>query len=286
MQRKIPQKKLFPLISIVLLSYFCSTAAAASPEIEILTPWVQGRMILGKTVPGHQIEFKGKAIKVNQEGYFVLGLGRDEKPSLSLQAITSDGSKVQYQYEVEQRVYNEQRIEGVPKRTVNIPEEELPRIRKESASIRKARSINSDRQGFLQSFIWPSPGIITGVYGSRRIYNGEPRRPHYGVDIASPKGTIVVAPVNGQVTLVHDDMFFSGGTLIVDHGYGVSSTFIHLSEILVDVGDEVKQGQAIAKVGSTGRSTGPHLHWGMNWFNERLDPQLLVKGVPEKLPNQ
>jgi murein DD-endopeptidase MepM/ murein hydrolase activator NlpD len=183
-------------------------------------------------------------------------------------------------FSVEQRAYNEQKITGVPKRTVNVSEAALPRIRKEVRAAKKSRKVNSDLQSFLEKFIWPARGIISGVYGSRRYYNGVPKRPHYGVDVAAPEGSPVIAPASGVITLVHENMYFSGGTIIMDHGHGVSSTFIHLHKSHVVVGDYVEQGQLIAEIGSTGRSTGPHLDWRMNWFDQRLDPQLLMSDLP------
>lgn len=257
----------------------------AAVALDIYSEWVQGGFILGKTQPNHRIEFLGKQVRVNAQGDFVIGLGRDAKPNVSLLEILANGQQVTHQFSVKQREYKEQRIEGVPKKTVDVPESALPRIRKEVRLTKAARNINSDNQSFLQVFQWPIHGIITGVYGSRRFYNGVARRPHYGIDIAAPQGTIVKAPAAGVITLVHDDMYFSGGTLIMDHGHGVSSTFIHLHKILVKKGDEVKQGQAIAQVGSTGRSTGPHLDWRMNWFNQRLDPSLLVNEMPKLSAN-
>lgn len=166
------------------------------------------------------------------------------------------------------------------KKTVNVPESALPRIRKEVRATKKARKVDSELQYFLQKFIWPAQGIISGVYGSRRYYNGVPKRPHFGVDIAAPQGSAVIAPASGVITLVYENMYFSGGTVIMDHGHGISSTFIHLHKAHVKVGDAVKQGQLIAEIGSTGRSTGPHLDWRMNWFDQRLDPQLLMDGLP------
>ena len=143
-----------------------------------------------------------------------------------------------------------------------------------------ARKVDLPLPGFAEVFQWPLIGPISGVYGSQRFYNGVAGSPHFGVDIARPTGSQVSAPASGVVTLVHPDMFYSGGTLIIDHGHGISSTFIHLSEILVKEGDAIHQGQVIAKVGQTGRATGPHLDWRMNWFEERLDPQLLMGPMP------
>ena len=249
-------------------------------SVDIHSPWVQGGLILGKANPSSGLEFLGKKVKVNNQGDFVVGLGRDTKPSVQLIETTASGKVITHTYAVEQRIYNEQKITGVPKKTVNVPESALPRIRKEVRAAKKARKVDSDLQSFLQKFIWPAQGIISGVYGSRRYYNGVPKRPHFGVDIAAPQGSAVIAPASGVITLVHENMYFSGGTVIMDHGHGISSTFIHLHKAHVKVGDAVKQGQLIAEIGSTGRSTGPHLDWRMNWFDQRLDPQLLMDGLP------
>ena len=133
----------------------------------------------------------------------------------------------------------------------------------------------------LAGFMWPVEGPISGVYGSQRYYNGEPRRPHFGVDVAAPAGTTVRAPAAGIVTLAQPDLFYSGGTVILDHGYKLSSTFLHMSEVLVQAGDELKAGDIIGAVGATGRATGPHLDWRMNWRDTRIDPQLLAPPMPK-----
>lgn len=248
--------------------------------LDIKSQWIQGGLILGKTSPNNTIQFLGQAVKVNSQGDFVVGLGRDAKTVVKLLEIMPNGDSKEYTFSVIQREYREQRIDGVPKKTVNVPEEALTRIRKEVKLTKTARKIHSTRQDFLSSFIWPAKGIISGVYGSRRVYNGVPKRPHYGVDIAAPQGSPVVAPASGVITLVHKNMYFSGGTIIMDHGHGISSTFIHLHKSHVQEGDVVEQGQLIAEIGTTGRSTGPHLDWRMNWFAQRLDPQLLMDGLP------
>jgi len=248
--------------------------------LDIHSPWIQGGLILGNTNPSNRIEFLGGEVRINPHGDFVVGLGRDAKPSVDLIETTASGKVITHTYAVEQRTYNEQKITGVPKKTVNVPESALPRIRKEVRATKKARKVDSELQYFLQKFIWPAQGIISGVYGSRRYYNGVPKRPHFGVDIAAPQGSAVIAPASGVITLVYENMYFSGGTVIMDHGHGISSTFIHLHKAHVKVGDAVKQGQLIAEIGSTGRSTGPHLDWRMNWFDQRLDPQLLMDGLP------
>jgi murein DD-endopeptidase MepM/ murein hydrolase activator NlpD len=269
-----------------ILSMLCFAFLSPSAfSLEIKSEWIQGGLIIGQTSPENRIRFMDRKVQVSTDGHFVVGLGRDAPKQIELIEILSTGVERTHTFDVKQRQYNEQRIEGVPKRTVQVPESALPRIRSEGRLTTKARYTNSSRLDFLDKFEWPSKGIITGVYGSRRFYNGQARRPHFGIDIAAPQGSPVISPVAGRVTLVHKDMYFSGGTLIVDHGHGVSSTFIHLHKILVKEGDIVNQGDTIAEVGATGRATGPHLDWRINWFNQRLDPQLLMDTLPEKFQN-
>lgn len=263
------------LVLALLFGSFTNPATA----LEITGEWRQGQLLIGKVAQGSSVQFLNRQVRVDEDGVFVIGLGRDAPERVQL-VVARDGQQEHHEFQVEQRQYRIQRIEGVPPRTVSPPPEELERIRQENALTRRARQQDLPRRDFLQQFQWPITGRITGVYGSQRFYNGEPRQPHYGVDVAAPVGAPVRAPVDGVVTLVHEDMFYSGGTLIVDHGHGVSSTFLHLSKILVKEGDHVKQGDVIAEVGATGRATGPHLDWRINWFDERLDPQLVVGPMP------
>lgn len=265
------------VLSLILLLI----AFAVEPvfALEIRGEWRQGQLLIGQVAPGTEVEFQERKVRVDPDGTFVIGLGRDAPEMVQL-LLTQDGVQTRHKFAVQQREYNIQRIEGVPQRTVTPPPEQLERIQQDNALTRAARRQDLSRRDFLQDFQWPLTGRITGVYGSQRFYNGEPRQPHFGVDVAAPVGAVVRAPVDGVVTMVHEDMFYSGGTLIVDHGHGVSSTFLHLSKILVEKGTQVKQGDPIAEVGATGRATGPHLDWRINWFNERLDPQLLVGPMP------
>ena len=255
-------------------------ASSAVCALEVEGVWQQGATLIGRVSPAAEVSFAGRQLRTTADGRFVLGLGRDAGPEAVIRVRDPDGAPVEHRFAVKQRRYAIQRIEGVPRRTVNPPPEALARIRQEAALARQARTHDLPRRDFLQTFAWPLRGPVTGVYGSQRFYNGEPRRPHYGVDVAAPTGTRVQAPAAGKVTLAHADMYFSGGTLILDHGHGLSSTFIHLSKLLVREGQEISQGQAIAEVGATGRATGPHLDWRMNWFEFRLDPQLLVGEMP------
>ena len=278
----VSSDRLRSIFKTLMFAFVLSLLCVKSFALEIKSEWVQGGMIIGQTDPSHQLRFLNRNVQVNNEGYFVVGLGRDAPKNVVLTEVLSSGVKITHSFVVRQRSYREQRIEGVPKHTVDVPEAALTRIYQEVKITKAARKENSTRQDFLQKFEWPAKGIISGVYGSRRVYNGQPRRPHFGVDIAAPQGSLVSAPVSGRVLLTHDNMYFSGGTLIIDHGHGVTSTFIHLYKILVREGDSVEQGQPIAEIGSSGRATGPHLDWRMNWFTQRLDPQLLMDGLPAR----
>ncbi len=254
---------------------------SAEATVHLDGPRIQGGLLRGRVAPGSVVVFEGERVRVSRDGRFLVGFGRDAPPKAVLSVTLPDGRSQRYGLAVKRRKYNIQRIDGLPPRKVTPSKEDLKRIRREVALVKRARRVDDPRTDFLGGFRWPVKGRISGVYGSQRILNGEPRRPHYGIDIAAPKGTRVVAPAAGVVTLVHRDMYFSGGTMIVDHGHGLSSAFLHLSRILVKKGQRVKQGQVIAEVGSTGRSTGPHLDWRINLFGRRLDPALLVGPMPK-----
>ena len=253
---------------------------AADSSVQLDGPRVQGGLVRGRVPPGSTVQYQGERVRVSRDGWFLIGFGRDAPPKAILSVVFPDGRRQRYGLAVKPRKYNIQRIDGLPPRKVTPSKKDLVRIRKEVALVRRARGLDDPRTDFLGGFRWPLKGRISGVYGSQRILNGEPRRPHYGIDIAAPRGARVVAPAGGVVTLAHRDMYFSGGTMIVDHGHGLSSAFLHLSRILVRKGQRVKQGQPIAEVGSTGRSTGPHLDWRINLFGRRLDPSLLVGPMP------
>ncbi len=264
----------------VLLSLCGTLFIPLAAALEFQGTWQQGAMLVGHTKPGNTVVFQDRSVSLTPQGYFVIGLSRDIKGPVVVDVHNGKDTQ-QYSYSVAQREYNVQRVDGVPQRTVTPPSAEvLERIRREGRLVRQARADNDPREDFLQGFIKPLEGPITGVYGSQRVYNGVPKNPHYGLDIARPTGTVVVAPAPGIVKLVHADMYYSGGTLVLDHGYGLTSSFIHLSGALVKEGQRVEAGDAIAKVGSTGRATGPHLDWRVNWFSVRLDPALVLEYFP------
>lgn len=242
--------------------------------LELEGALTQGGMVVGGINPSASAEFRGRPVRVSSKGIFVIGFGRDA-PARSLLMLRGKNGRTAYKtLKIKQRGYDIQRIDGLPPGKVDPAQKHLARIRKESALVKRARRRDSPRNDFMHGFVWPVAGRISGVYGSQRILNGKPRRPHYGVDIAAPTGTPVIAPADGEVSLVHSDMFFSGKTLIIDHGHGISSSFLHLHKILVKSGQAVKKGDVVAQVGATGRVTGAHLDWRMNWFEIRLDPAL------------
>jgi murein DD-endopeptidase MepM/ murein hydrolase activator NlpD len=265
-------------LSIFVVSLFALVAIPSVFALEITSEWQQGAVILGKVPAGVTVEYAQRKLQLTKDGEFVIGLGRDA-PATAVITTTSKGKSETHRFEVKARTYTIQRVEGVPQATVEPNKEQDERIAREAVLVKNARKADLPLAFFAQKFKWPLVGPISGVYGSQRVYNGIPKTPHFGVDIAQPVGAIVTAPAGGVVTLVHPDMFLSGGTLVIDHGHGLSSTFIHLSKILVKAGDNIRQGQKIALVGQTGRASGPHLHWAMNWFEERVDPQLLVESM-------
>jgi len=263
---------MFRLLSLLLLTSLLSPAFALTLE----GAREQGGLLLGRTAPGTKVEVDGEPVRVSPEGVFLVGFDRDQPPQCRLRLIHADGRMEQSVIEVAPRQYDIQRIDGLPADKVNPPPKVQERIRQERALVAAARARDDARSDFLSGWGWPAEGRISGVYGSQRILNGEPKQPHYGVDIAAPAGAPVFAPADGIVTLAHPDMYYTGGTLILDHGHQLSSTYMHLSELLVKSGQRVQRGDLIAKVGATGRVTGPHLDWRINLRGARLDPQLLV----------
>lgn len=244
--------------------------------------WCQGHLLRGQAEPGSQAWLNTSKLRVGPTGDFVFGFSRDEAEVQTLKVQRPNGVTWLHADKPCVREYKIQRIDGLPPKKVTPDEASLKRIRQEGARAAAARKFDEADESVFVDFIWPAQGPISGVYGSQRILNGQPRRPHFGVDVAAPTGTPVIAPAAGVVRMAHPDMYFSGGTLIVDHGFGVTSSFLHLSRIVVEEGQRVEQGQKIAEIGATGRVTGPHLDWRMNWFKVRVDPQPLVGEMPPR----
>jgi murein DD-endopeptidase MepM/ murein hydrolase activator NlpD len=264
-----------PVLAGILSLLICLPAAAAKLSFD--GKFVQGGLVIGSTDPGTRITLDGRSIRVTDDGRFVFGFGRDAPESSILQAVFPDDKRRVRQLRVEKRKYRIQRIDGLPSKMVTPSPGALLRIKAEAKEIRAARGVFTPVAHFADGFIWPAKGRISGVYGSQRILNGKPRRPHLGLDIAAPVGTPIVATAAGKVTLANTDMYFTGGTVIIDHGHGLSSVYSHLSAIDTRLGATVKQGQQIGRLGGTG----PHLDWRINWFQERLDPRLLVGSMPK-----
>jgi murein DD-endopeptidase MepM/ murein hydrolase activator NlpD len=242
----------------------------------------QGGLLIGQVQEGQTVIYQGKTLNLTINNQFLLGLGRNAPTTTSITINSKDKEPETITLKIAARQYNIQKIEGVPAKTVSPLASDLQRIKQDASMVRESRKLVSNKQDFLKGFIKPANGPVTGVYGSQRFYNGVPKSPHYGIDYAAPIGTPVIAPADGVVTFAHNDLFYSGGTLIIDHGHGLSSTFLHLSEILVKPDQQITLGMEIAKIGATGRATGPHLDWRMNWLDQRIDPDLVLKVLPSQ----
>ncbi|KHT52406.1 peptidase [Alteromonas marina] len=243
--------------------------------------FTQGALLRGQAPAGAKVTLNGETVQTNKDGKFVVGFEREAPLQQTLVVKLDNGQKWQRDITLEKREYNIQRIDGLEQKMVTPPAEVTARIKQDNINVANARSGNTDLDALFTRFEWPAKGVISGVYGSQRILNGVPKWPHYGLDIANETGTPVYAPVDGVVTMA-DDLYYSGNTLILDHGMRVFSTFLHMDTITVEVGETVKQGEQIGTIGSTGRSTGPHLDWRINLGNTRLDPQTIISGSPEQ----
>ncbi|HUP91859.1 MAG TPA: M23 family metallopeptidase [Solimonas sp.] len=265
----------------VFLALLLAAVLAPASALELRGEWRQGSVLFGHAEPGTRVWFNGRELKLTKGGEFVFGLDRDESPEAELR-VQAKGEPLPetFRYAVQKREYLIQHL-TLPPTMVNPPAAVLARIREEQEQVGEARRRVTDIAAFTGGFVWPCLGRISGVFGSQRILNGEPKQPHYGVDVAVPSGTPVRAPAGGVVSLAHPDMYYTGGTLMIDHGHGLSSAFLHLSKLLVKVGDTVRQGDPIALSGATGRATGPHLDWRVSWINARVDAELLVPPMPE-----
>ncbi|MGH8042495.1 MAG: M23 family metallopeptidase [Rudaea sp.] len=256
---------------------------AAIPSLQLPQHLEQGQLVIGHAPPGTQLQFDGRELRIGADGTFVFGLARDAAPQVALHLRDAEGHSSTITLDVAQRSYPIERVNGLPQQTVTPSPEILARIEREQASVQLARKRDDTREDFLHGFALPVQGArISGVYGSQRIDNGVPKAPHMGLDMAVPTGTPVHAPAAGIVTFAAMDLFLTGGTVLIDHGYGLNSSFLHMSRIDVKVGEQVKRGRVIGAAGMTGRATGPHVHWGFNWFDVRLDPALLTGVTPNR----
>lgn len=263
-------------VLVVLSAGLVIQETAAENAYTLSGPMMQGGMIVGRTAPGTEVVLDGEMVQVNRDGVFVFGFGRDAAATSDLQVKLPWGESYAETLTVAPQSYAVERIEGLPPAMVTPPPEVTERINRENGWIGKVRARNTDAAWFLDGFSMPAEGRLSGFYGSQRILNGEPRRPHFGLDVAAAVGTAVVAPAPGVVALAEDDLYYTGGTVMLDHGMGITSVYSHMSSIDVMTGEKVERGDKIGEVGATGRVTGPHLDWRVNWFAVRLDPRLLV----------
>ena len=245
-------------------------------KIDLEGYFIQGGYVKGKTSSKIKIKFENRDVYLSKKNNFILGFGRDYSEVANLK-FNIDNKWIKKTLKIKKNKYKIQKIDGLPKKFVSPPKEIYERIIRENKLIAKVRTLNSKIDYTFQDFLLPANGIITGVFGSQRILNGKPRRPHYGIDIAAKKGSKVISPTDAIVRLSEKDLYFTGGTIMLDHGHGITSVYSHLSKVLVKKNDKIQKGDVIGLIGSTGRSTGPHLDWRINWFDQRLDPMMFIK---------
>ncbi|MCK7594739.1 M23 family metallopeptidase [Pseudomarimonas salicorniae] len=253
--------------------------AAPATALELPSALQQGQLAIGRAQPGSEVSVDGRRVRVDAEGRFLLAAPRDAREPLVVAVRVPDGGAANHRVTVTPRDWPVEAVRGVPPRTVEPPPEIARRIAREQARVAEARRRDDARSDFASGFAWPVVGRISGRFAASRSYNGRPGSPHSGMDIAAREGTPIRAPAAGVVSFADSDLYLTGGTLLLDHGHGLSSVFLHMSRIDVRPGQQVAAGEVLGAVGSTGRATGPHLHWGVNWFEQRLDP-LLLPGLP------
>lgn len=257
-----------------------AAADAAAPHID--GRWIQGAAVFGTVAPGSRLKFGEREVSVTADGRFVVGIAFDAGPAAELVVTDPAGTIHRHEYSVQARRYDVQKIGGLPQAMVEPPPEVLQRIEDDQRRVAEARRFDSDIDAFAGGFVWPVSAEVTGIFGSSRILNGVPRQPHFGIDLAAPEGAPVRAAAGGVVRLAARDLYYTGGTIILDHGHGLSTTYLHLSKLDVGEGQHVARGSVIGRVGHTGRATGPHLCWRANWFDVRLDASLLMQPEPAR----
>ena len=267
-----------PLAWLAALAF--SAAVMAGDDIVFPVRASQGALVFGKVPAGSTVRHAGRTLRVTDWGTVVFGIGRDEAGPLTVDIVHGDRAHTTVTIDVETREWPTEKVDGVPPKTVDPPPAIAERIRREQARVAAVRERDDARSDFAVPFMRPVDGRVSGRFGNQRIYNGKPGSAHSGMDIAAATGTPVLAPAGGVVSFADADLYLTGGTAVIDHGHGISSNFLHLSRIDVAVGDRIDQGQTLGAVGATGRASGPHLHWGMNWFNVRIDPQLVLERRP------
>ena len=291
--KKIKIRNLSLSVFFLLLNFILSLSAQAQTNVkqtnisnfdknfeilgaEVISGYpVEGNLIVARTNPSNKIKINNEFLEIDESGIFVFGFHRDEENPIKLVIINNENEQFKTSIKPIKRVYKIQRIDGLKKSMVTPPEDTISRIKSDRKKVNRARKVKLEMGDFIQGFDWPLKGLITGFYGSQRILNDIPKSPHFGIDISVPIGTSVKAPASGIITLT-EDLYYSGYTVILNHGLNINSTFLHLSEINVNVGDRIGRGDLIGHSGDTGRSTGPHLDWRIDWNGKRLDAEMLA----------
>jgi murein DD-endopeptidase MepM/ murein hydrolase activator NlpD len=268
----VRRRRLLAALALACIGF----AAQAADGYSLRGRFEQGAVVFGHTDPHAQVTLNGHKLLLTSNGDFVFGFDRDANGEAELSLTLPGRPPLLRRYAIEQRQWPTQRIQGLPPELVTPPPEVQQRIAAEAERIAAAHVRDTAIDDFTRKFTWPAHGRVSGVFGSQRILNGIPKQPHYGVDLAVPTGTPVHAPAGGIIALAEPALYFTGGTVIIDHGHGLSSVLVHLSKPLVHPGDRVERGQVVALSGMTGRATGPHLHWGVFWFDTHVDAQQLV----------
>ena len=273
----IAKKLIIKRVIILLFSYMALALNIVNAKTFIKGEIIAGGIIIVNASPGSTVKLNGESIMISDKGVFLVGFERKPQPTQILEIYNENVLVEKITLNVKIRSYEIQRINGIKKEKVDPPQSVIDRIYMERNSVKESRKKSNliTSTYYNNGFVLPAKGPISGVYGSQRILNGKPRSPHYGIDIALPKGHEVVAPMDGIVVFSNNDLYYSGGTIIIAHGQGLTTSYLHLSEILVSVNNIVRRGELIGKVGATGRATGPHLHWGAELKGKRIDPKYL-----------
>lgn len=260
----------------ILLAFMISLQTQITHALEVSGALTQGGHAFARVEKGSRVEFNDKAIDISPSGWFGVGFHRNHPPEAMLKITTPNGKTTTHTFLITPRDYPVQHIKGVPQKTVTPNTKQNTTAAEDSRKIKAARAQNSAHQHFLTQFTQPSIGRESGVYGSRRTYNGTEKSWHKGLDLAAPTGTPIYAPAGGTITFA-DHTFYNGNLLVLDHGNRFFTIYAHLNSMDVKVGDTITARQKIGEVGTTGRSTGPHLHWGYYWGQTALDPKLLLR---------
>jgi murein DD-endopeptidase MepM/ murein hydrolase activator NlpD len=264
------------ILTLLLFLGIHLTTNAQAATYSLNGAFKQGGLVFGTVTPGSLVSLDATDIPVSKDGLFLLGFGRNHGTQSHLMITYPDGQQVSETLKIAKQNFKIQRINGLPKKKVTPDPEAIKRIRADNAAVGRVRQTFTPETWFASGFMQPVEGRISGVFGSQRILNGKPRSPHKGLDIAAPEGTLIKADADGVISLVHHDMYLMGKSVMIDHGHGLQSIYIHMNDILVTEGQFVKKGDTVGKVGMTGRATGPHLHWGVSLKGTALDPQLLI----------